>query len=85
MPSTPHLATALSFATAALSALLLPTAALAQITSSAPPSAAPIHVRITRPAIPQIIPPTVFGSFLEPIEQRHLRRPLGRRRREWLL
>ena len=40
----------------------------AQITSSAPPSASTIHVHITRPATPQIIPPTVFGSFLEPIE-----------------
>ena len=55
--------TALALATS----LLLPAAAYAQITSSAPPSTAPIHVRITRPASPQIIPPTVFGSFLEPI------------------
>jgi alpha-N-arabinofuranosidase len=44
-----------------------PPATPAQITSSAPPSATTIHVHITRPASPRIIPPTVFGSFLEPI------------------
>ncbi len=49
--------------TLALSAL----PALGQITSSVPPSAAPIHLRISRPAQPQVIPTSVFGSFLEPI------------------
>ena len=39
----------------------------AQLTSSAPPSPAPVHVRITRPAQPVVIPGSVFGSFLEPI------------------
>ena len=38
-----------------------------QITSSALPSSALVHVRVTRPESPQIIPSTVFGSFLEPI------------------
>ena len=26
-----------------------------------------MHLHISRPASPQVIPPTVFGSFLEPI------------------
>lgn len=43
------------------------TAASAQITSSAPPSAVPVHLHVTRPGHPVTIPPTVFGSFLEPI------------------
>ena len=42
--------------------------AVAQLTSSALPSTSTVHVRIAQPATPQIIPPTVFGSFLEPIE-----------------
>ncbi len=41
--------------------------ASAQLTSSAQPSAATIHIHVSRPASPQIVPPTVFGSFLEPI------------------
>lgn len=39
----------------------------AQITQSGSVSANPIQVRITRPATPETIPATVFGSFLEPI------------------
>jgi alpha-N-arabinofuranosidase len=40
----------------------------AQMTESAPSStAAPVHLRITRPAQAQVISPTLFGSFLEPI------------------
>ena len=50
---------------AVLSLLTLP--GQAQVTSSAPPSSAVVHVHITRPAVPQVIPPSVFGSFLEPI------------------
>ena len=42
--------------------------ARAQLTASAPPSASTVRLRIAQPASPQIIPPTVFGSFLEPIE-----------------
>ena len=44
------------------------TSAVAQLTSSATPSTSTIHVRIAQLATPQTIPPTVFGSFLEPIE-----------------
>ena len=39
----------------------------AQITESGTISDAPIEVHITRPATPQAIPTSVFGSFLEPI------------------
>ncbi len=39
----------------------------AQITASAPPSSAVVHLHITRPAESQVIPTSVFGSFLEPI------------------
>ncbi|MBN9614987.1 MAG: hypothetical protein J0G35_05385, partial [Acidobacteriales bacterium] len=39
----------------------------AQITESGTISDAPIEVQITRPATPQTIPTSVFGSFLEPI------------------
>ena len=42
-------------------------AAAAQVTSSTNPSTAPVHVRVTRPTQPVIIPTSVFGSFLEPI------------------
>ncbi len=68
-PRVPHstrLALLVAFATLVVSAPS-GTPAIAQLTSSAPPSAATVHVHITRPAAPQIIPPTVFGSFLEPI------------------
>ena len=41
--------------------------AYAQITSSKSPSDAPIHIQISKMAVQQTIPPTVFGSFLEPI------------------
>ena len=42
--------------------------ACAQMTESASnAAAAPIHIRITRPAQQQLIPATLFGSFLEPI------------------
>jgi len=42
--------------------------ARAQMTESSPSSSdAPIKIRVTRPARPQEIPPTLFGSFLEPI------------------
>ncbi len=37
------------------------------MTESASPANAPITLRISRPARQQIIPPTLFGSFLEPI------------------
>jgi alpha-L-arabinofuranosidase len=40
----------------------------AQMTESSPNGIdTPIHVRVTRPVRPQVIPPTLFGSFLEPI------------------
>ena len=39
----------------------------AQITQNGSVSANPIEVRITRPATPEAIPTSVFGSFLEPI------------------
>jgi alpha-L-arabinofuranosidase len=42
--------------------------ALAQMTESVSASATePIHLHITRPPQVQVIPPTLFGSFLEPI------------------
>jgi alpha-L-arabinofuranosidase len=41
---------------------------LAQMTdSNSAASSEPIHIRISRPAQPQVIPDTLFGSFLEPI------------------
>ena len=51
----------------AAAALLASTCACAQLTLSAQPSAAPVHLRITRPPQPITIPGSVFGSFLEPI------------------
>ncbi len=39
----------------------------AQITDAGPTSGSPIEVHITRPATPEVIPTSVFGSFLEPI------------------
>ncbi len=39
----------------------------AQMTESPQPANTPIHVRVTRPAAEQLIPPALFGSFLEPI------------------
>ena len=39
----------------------------AQMTESAPNATAPISIRVTRPAKEQIIPASLFGSFLEPI------------------
>ncbi len=53
-----------SFVVLALSPVI---SATAQLTSSAPPSDAPVHLRVTRPAQPTVIPASVFGSFLEPI------------------
>ena len=47
---------------------LAPVSASAQLTSSATPSATTVHVHVSRPANPQVIPSTVFGSFLEPID-----------------
>ena len=41
--------------------------ATAQITESSPAANTPVHVRISRPAEPRLIPPELFGSFLEPI------------------
>ncbi len=41
----------------------------AQITESIPVPTGPVHIKVTRPAHPQIIPDTLFGSFLEPIRQ----------------
>ena len=56
-----------SFAPLALLLPLVTPFCDAQITSTAQPSAAPVHLRVTRPEHPVTIPPTVFGSFLEPI------------------
>lgn len=54
--------------TAALLACLAPLAGHAQITPPTPPeNPGLIHIRVSRPAQPQTIPNTVFGSFLEPI------------------
>ncbi len=53
--------------TAALVTSALPLASRAQLTPATPPAPGAIHIRITRPATPQTIPNTVFGSFLEPI------------------
>jgi alpha-N-arabinofuranosidase len=39
----------------------------AQITESAPLATGPVHLRISRPLTPTIVPDTLFGSFLEPI------------------
>jgi len=47
-------------------ALLLAGSAAAQLQQSAAPGAL-VHLRVTRPAQAQVIPATVFGSFLEPI------------------
>jgi len=56
------------FATLTLAINLSVSQAFAQMTesTSSKPSQL-IHVRITRPAQVQVIPPTLFGSFLEPI------------------
>jgi alpha-L-arabinofuranosidase len=43
--------------------------AVGQITESNPNSNGPITIRISRPVAPQILPKTLFGSFLEPIRQ----------------
>jgi alpha-N-arabinofuranosidase len=44
------------------------TNAQGQMSESSPNGTdAPIHIRVTQPVRPQIIPPTLFGSFLEPI------------------
>ncbi len=51
---------AISFCTVAFTAA-------AQMTESTTTANAPIHIRVTRPANPQVLPPTLFGSFLEPI------------------
>ncbi|HEV2708748.1 MAG TPA: alpha-L-arabinofuranosidase C-terminal domain-containing protein [Edaphobacter sp.] len=39
----------------------------AQMTNTAPVPSGPIEVGITRPVTPEVIPTSVFGSFLEPI------------------
>jgi alpha-N-arabinofuranosidase len=52
-----------------LSFFLLPPVSPAQITESNPSSSSLIHIKVTRPTQPQIIPDTLFGSFLEPIRQ----------------
>ncbi len=49
------------------SAAVLTGTARAQMTESPMAADAPVHLRITRPANPQVLPPTLFGSFLEPI------------------
>ena len=41
----------------------------AQITESAPGATGPVHLRVTLPAQPRVLPETLFGSFLEPIRQ----------------
>ncbi|ADW68878.1 alpha-L-arabinofuranosidase C-terminal domain-containing protein [Granulicella tundricola] len=41
----------------------------AQITESNPAANGPVHIKVSRPAHPQIIPEALFGSFLEPIRQ----------------
>ena len=46
---------------------LSPVANWAQMTESAPAANSLINLRISRPATEQIIPPSLFGSFLEPI------------------
>ena len=51
----------------ALSSTLLCPTAPAQLTESAPAVNTSIHLRISRPASPRVIPDTLFGSFLEPI------------------
>ncbi len=55
--------------TAAVCALALDPRLPAQMTESSAPANAPIHIRVSRPANPQVLPPTLFGSFLEPIEK----------------
>ncbi len=50
----------------ALASPMLPSAA-AQLTESPSGPAATAHLRVTVPATPQVIPKTLFGSFLEPI------------------
>ncbi len=50
-----------------LSAALAGNARAQMTESSTSSSDAPIKIRVTRPARPQEIPPTLFGSFLEPI------------------
>ncbi len=41
----------------------------AQSTESKPAASGLVHLKISRPAEPQLIPKTLFGSFLEPIRQ----------------
>jgi len=43
--------------------------ATAQIAESNPNSEGPVYIRISRSTAPQILPQTLFGSFLEPIRQ----------------
>ncbi len=55
--------------TSMLLLLPLPRIALAQITGDIPPGATPIEIRVhARPASSTPIPQTIFGSFLEPID-----------------
>lgn len=56
------------FRSLALISLALPAGlSPAQTTVDGPAVPGVIHVKISRPAAPQVIPETVFGSFLEPI------------------
>ena len=52
---------------ALLTAVLVCTSALSQMTESAGASNAVVHLRVSSPAAPQILPASLFGSFLEPI------------------
>ncbi len=40
-----------------------------QIIESNPDAAGTVHLRVTRPPAPRVLPETLFGSFLEPIRQ----------------
>ncbi len=53
--------------TFALIAFAVPGVCAQMTESTSASSTEPIHLRITRPAQIQVIPPTLFGSFLEPI------------------
>jgi len=57
-----------SFVVIALAASFVASPVFAQMSeSSSAASAQPIHLRVTRPSQGQVIPSTLFGSFLEPI------------------
>ena len=69
VPATGHkrLRNQASFTLSVLTLALCASSVSAQLTEANPAGNGPVHIRISRPANPRIIPNTLFGSFLEPI------------------